>query len=158
MLYNRWRAPSPESARPPNPALRLGMSASLTIGPEHARRRGGRRRPYDVAPPFLKPSNFPMELLLYTDILFIVAGIAQIFWPLPMIKGWGLRWYYLFQLTTMSLLDDGWEVIKQLLLTPTMRVDIPLCVWNIHNSTVSLIIIYCCRSRTCHYRIINSNC
>jgi len=57
--------------------------------------------------PFLKPSNFPMELLLYTDILFIVAGIAQIFWPLPMIKGWGLRWYYLFQLTTMSLLDDG---------------------------------------------------
>ena len=57
--------------------------------------------------PYLKPSNFPMELLLYTDILFIVAGIAQIFWPLPMIKGWGLRWYYLFQLTTMSLLDDG---------------------------------------------------
>jgi hypothetical protein len=40
--------------------------------------------------PFLKPSNFPMELLLYTDILFIVAGLAQIFWALPMIKGWGV--------------------------------------------------------------------
>jgi hypothetical protein len=29
-----------------------------------------------------------MELLLYTDILFIVAGLAQIFWALPMIKSW----------------------------------------------------------------------
>jgi len=38
--------------------------------------------------PYLKPSNFLMELLLYTDILFIVAGLAQIFWALPMIKGY----------------------------------------------------------------------
>jgi hypothetical protein len=53
--------------------------------------------------PFLKPSNFPMELLLYTDILFIVAGLAQIFWALPMIKGWGLRWYYLGIFGTAAL-------------------------------------------------------
>jgi hypothetical protein len=32
--------------------------------------------------PLLKPANF-----LYTDILFIVAGLAQIFWALPMIEG-----------------------------------------------------------------------
>jgi hypothetical protein len=53
--------------------------------------------------PFLKPSNFPMELLLYTDILFIVAGLAQIFWALPMIKSWGLRWYYLGIFGTAAL-------------------------------------------------------
>ncbi|MGA9149533.1 MAG: hypothetical protein WBZ36_03065 [Candidatus Nitrosopolaris sp.] len=52
---------------------------------------------------FLKPSNFPMELLLYTDILFIVAGVVQIFWALPMIKGWGLRWYYLGIFGTAAL-------------------------------------------------------
>jgi hypothetical protein len=50
-----------------------------------------------------KPSNFPMELLLYTDILFIGAGLAQIFWALPMMKGWGLRWYYLGIFGTAAL-------------------------------------------------------
>ncbi|HXP51691.1 MAG TPA: hypothetical protein VN922_17170 [Bacteroidia bacterium] len=44
-----------------------------------------------------------MELLLYTDILFIVAGLAQIFWALPMIKAWGLRWYYLGIFGTAAL-------------------------------------------------------
>jgi len=53
--------------------------------------------------PYLKPSNFPMELLLYTDILFIIAGLAQIFCALPMIKGWGLRWYYLGIFGTAAL-------------------------------------------------------
>jgi hypothetical protein len=53
--------------------------------------------------PYLKPSNFPMELLLYTDILFIVAGLAQIFWTLPMIKSWGLSWYYLGIFGTAAL-------------------------------------------------------
>ena len=53
--------------------------------------------------PFLKPSNFPMELLLYTDIIFIVGGLAQIFWALPMIKGWGLRWYYVGIFGTAAL-------------------------------------------------------
>jgi hypothetical protein len=27
-------------------------------------------------------------------IFFIVAGIAQIFWAVPMIKRWGRIWYY----------------------------------------------------------------
>lgn len=44
-----------------------------------------------------------MQLLLYTDILFIVAGLAQLFWTLPMIKGWGLRWYYVGILGTAAL-------------------------------------------------------
>ena len=29
-----------------------------------------------------------------TQILFIVGGIAQIFWVLPMIKRWGYVWYF----------------------------------------------------------------
>jgi hypothetical protein len=31
---------------------------------------------------------------LYSGIFFIVAGIAQIFWVVPMIRRWGLPWYY----------------------------------------------------------------
>jgi uncharacterized membrane protein HdeD (DUF308 family) len=29
------------------------------------------------------------------SIFFIVSGIAQIFWALPMIKQWGRKWYYI---------------------------------------------------------------
>ena len=28
-------------------------------------------------------------------IFFIVAGIAQLFWVVPMIRRWGLPWYYI---------------------------------------------------------------
>lgn len=31
---------------------------------------------------------------LNSGIFFIVAGIAQIFWVVPMIRRWGLPWYY----------------------------------------------------------------
>ena len=27
-------------------------------------------------------------------IFFIIAGIAQLFWVVPMIKRWGMLWYY----------------------------------------------------------------
>jgi hypothetical protein len=30
-----------------------------------------------------------------TAIFFLVSGIAQIFWVLPMVKRWGKMWYYL---------------------------------------------------------------
>jgi hypothetical protein len=53
--------------------------------------------------PSLKPYNFPMELLPYTDTLFIIAGIAQIFWALPMIRNWGVRWYYIGMIGTIAL-------------------------------------------------------
>lgn len=53
--------------------------------------------------PYLKPYNFPMELLPYTDTLFIIAGIAQIFWTLPMIKNWGIYWYYIGMIGTIAL-------------------------------------------------------
>ena len=53
--------------------------------------------------PSMKPYNFPMELLPYTDTLFIIAGIVQIFWALPMIKDWGLRWCYIGIIGTIAL-------------------------------------------------------
>jgi hypothetical protein len=32
---------------------------------------------------------------ILSGIFFIVAGIAQIFWALPMVKRWGKIWYYI---------------------------------------------------------------
>src|SRR5919112_3913918 len=32
---------------------------------------------------------------LNSGIFFIIAGIAQIFWVLPMVKRWGKMWYYI---------------------------------------------------------------
>jgi hypothetical protein len=31
---------------------------------------------------------------LLVGIFFIVAGIAQLFWVVPMIRRWGMLWYY----------------------------------------------------------------
>jgi hypothetical protein len=30
-----------------------------------------------------------------TGIFFIISGIAQIFWVIPMLKRWGRTWYYI---------------------------------------------------------------
>jgi|ERR687888_949496 hypothetical protein len=30
-----------------------------------------------------------------TGIFFLVAGIAQLFWTIPMVKKWGRIWYYI---------------------------------------------------------------
>jgi hypothetical protein len=29
-----------------------------------------------------------------TGIFFIIAGIAQLFWVVPMVRRWGMPWYY----------------------------------------------------------------
>jgi hypothetical protein len=31
----------------------------------------------------------------HSGIFFLVAGIAQIFWVIPMLKRWGRTWYYI---------------------------------------------------------------
>src|SRR5215216_6850628 len=36
-----------------------------------------------------------IQLSINNGIFFIVAGIARIFWALPMVKRWGRVWYYL---------------------------------------------------------------
>lgn len=43
---------------------------------------------------FFKPPNFPLELLAGSNILFIVSGVAQILWAIPMFLRWNIRWYY----------------------------------------------------------------
>ncbi len=53
--------------------------------------------------PTLKPANFPMEMLPYTDGLFILSGILQIFWCVPMIMRWGYKWYYAGLVGTIGL-------------------------------------------------------
>jgi hypothetical protein len=53
--------------------------------------------------PSLKPINFPMELLPYTDGLFLICGIAQIFWALPMALNWNTRWFYAGLIGTIVL-------------------------------------------------------
>ena len=53
--------------------------------------------------PNLKPANFPMEILPYTDGLFVVTGILQIIWCLPMILRMGTRWYVIGLIGTIGL-------------------------------------------------------
>jgi hypothetical protein len=53
--------------------------------------------------PSLKPLNFPMELLPYTDGLFLISGIAQIFWAIPMALNWNTRWFYAGLIGTIAL-------------------------------------------------------
>ena len=53
--------------------------------------------------PFNKPSNFPMELLPLTDLIFIISGGAQVFWAIPMFLGWSIRWYYMGVIGTIGL-------------------------------------------------------
>jgi hypothetical protein len=53
--------------------------------------------------PFNKPSNFPMEILPVTDLIFIISGGAQVFWAIPMFLGWSIRWYYVGLVGTVAL-------------------------------------------------------
>jgi hypothetical protein len=53
--------------------------------------------------PSMKPLNFPMELLQYTDGLFLISGIAQIFWAIPMALNWNTRWFYVGLICTITL-------------------------------------------------------
>ena len=53
--------------------------------------------------PFNKPSNFPMEMLPVTDLIFIISGGAQVFWAIPMFLGWSIRWYYAGLVGTIGL-------------------------------------------------------
>ncbi|MGD1835958.1 MAG: hypothetical protein ACPKQO_09580 [Nitrososphaeraceae archaeon] len=53
--------------------------------------------------PYLKPINFPMELLSYTDTLYIISGILQVLWFIPMIKNWDIKWPYVGVIGTVLL-------------------------------------------------------
>ena len=53
--------------------------------------------------PYLKPVNFPIELIYYTDGLFVVSGILQMLWFVPMIKNWNIKWHYVGVIGTVLL-------------------------------------------------------
>lgn len=42
--------------------------------------------------PYVNP--YVLGTNIFTETFFIVAGIVQIFWALPMVKRWGKIWYY----------------------------------------------------------------
>jgi ABC-type transport system involved in cytochrome c biogenesis permease subunit len=37
-------------------------------------------------------------------IFFVVTGIAQLFWVIPLIRGWGNLWYILGSVVTVALI------------------------------------------------------
>src|ERR671923_2502846 len=45
------------------------------------------------------------------SIFFLVAGLAQLFWVLPMIKRWGRIWYYIGIVGTV-LLIILWAIVR----------------------------------------------
>jgi hypothetical protein len=40
-----------------------------------------------------------------SGIFFIIAGVVQIFWALPIVRRWGRIWYYIGVLFVVKLLD-----------------------------------------------------
>ena len=46
-----------------------------------------------------------------TAIFFLVSGIAQIFWVLPMVKRWGKMWYYV-GITGTIILIIMWAITR----------------------------------------------
>jgi hypothetical protein len=43
--------------------------------------------------PALKPEHFPLQLLPYTDTLFLTSGFIQIFLMVPLLEDWKMRWH-----------------------------------------------------------------
>jgi hypothetical protein len=79
--------------------------------------------------PFNKPSNFPMEMLPVTDLLFIMSGGAQVFWAIPMFLGWGVRWYYIGLVGTIGLV----------LLLAFTRIPNPITGNALQNNTIGYV-------------------
>ena len=79
--------------------------------------------------PFNKPSNFPMEMLPVTDLLFIISGGAQVFWAIPMFLGWSVRWYYAGLVGTIGLI----------LLLAFTRIPNPITGQALQNNTIGYV-------------------
>jgi hypothetical protein len=79
--------------------------------------------------PFNKPSNFPMEMLPVTDLVFIMSGGAQVFWAIPMFLGWGVRWYYMGLVGTIGLV----------LLLAFTRIPNPITGNALQNNTIGYV-------------------
>ena len=75
---------------------------------------------------FFKPPNFPLELLAGSNILFIVSGVAQILWAIPMFLRWNIRWYYVGLVGTAALV----------ILLAASRIPNPMTGHALQNNTI----------------------
>ncbi|MDQ3839162.1 MAG: hypothetical protein M3297_07840, partial [Thermoproteota archaeon] len=57
-----------------------------------------------------------------TSTLFVIAGIAQIFWALPIIRRWGRLWYIVGIVGSIALIFS-WNIINAPL--PVQGVEAP---------------------------------
>ena len=83
---------------------------------------------------------------LMFSIFFIVSGIAQVFWALPMIKQWGRVWYYIGIAGTAALviLYAGTRVPNPLTggrPAPTNEIGIAIMVFQIAYIAITAIIL-----------------
>jgi hypothetical protein len=101
----------------------------------------------------LPPTNpYALGTNILFETFFIVAGIAQIFWALPMVKRWGKIWYYigiagtailtiLWALTRVPNPITGGRAI------PIDEIGIAIVVFQIAYIVITVIIIAKERSR-----------
>jgi hypothetical protein len=80
-----------------NPAVPTGgqpRGGSFSSGSNNNNTNGGATQSSTTTPRALPPSaGGGSGILGLTGIFFTVAGIAQIFWGLPMARRWGTPWY-----------------------------------------------------------------
>jgi hypothetical protein len=80
------------------------------------------------------------------NIFFIISGVAQAFWALPMIKRWGRKWYYigiagtiilviLYAATRLPNPLTGWRP------APTNEIGISISIFEIAYIVITAIIL-----------------
>ena len=80
------------------------------------------------------------------SIFFIVSGIAQVFWALPMIKQWGRIWYYIgIAGTTVLVVLYGLTRVPNPLTggrpAPTEGIGISILIFQIAYIAITAIIL-----------------
>jgi hypothetical protein len=65
--------------------------------------RSGRCYLYSWCAPFNLGSNV-IDRNIGTGMLFLIGGIAQIFWVIPTVRRWGKVWYYIGMTGTLVLI------------------------------------------------------
>lgn len=80
-------------------------------------------------------------------IFFLVSGIAQLFWVLPMIKRWGWKWYAIGIVGTVILVGLTGYVIISILYNPisgrggTSEMAIAIEVFQVAYVVITVIIV-----------------
>ena len=83
---------------------------------------------------------------ILSGIFFIIAGVVQVFWALPMIRRWGRIWYYIGIAGTLALIIL-WTVtrapnpITEGRALPINEIGIAIEVFQIAYITITVIIL-----------------